>query len=203
MVAISEVPYYPFDPHTAETIDIEGVACFKYLSESVYLQTVARLASEIDPRDAVILYNLQGAKMMALDLWNMWAKSGMDISHSILAPIEYKSSDSNQTSGHVLRIKPITSDLVGGKRTIILEDIGDSNGVMTVMTQDALEKGVTSVETATLVLKMNRPLQLPFEYSHIGVRIDDKWVGGWGMDFGTPDVEPDFPRSSKILVVKK
>lgn len=199
----SEIPYYPFDPKTAKTIVLEDVECFKYLPESVYLQTVARLASEIDPENSIIVYNLKGAQMVALDILKSWQEAGKDLSQTLLFSIECKSSDSNQTSGHVRWVKEFDNGFVKERKVIVIEDIGDSNGVITAIVQAAHQAGASTVETAVLTRKVNRPGQLAHQYDYVGVNIDNVWVGGWGMDFGTPDVKPDFPRSSKILVVKK
>lgn len=199
----SEIPYYPFDPHTAKTIVLESVECFEYLPESVYLQTVARLASEIDPINSLVVYNLKGAQMVALDIWSTWQRMGKDLSQTQFSEIECKSSDSNQTSGHIRWVKGFDKDSIEGRRVVIIEDIGDSNGVITAIVQAAHQAEASVVETAVLIKKVNRPGQLNHHYDHVGVDIDNVWVGGWGTDFGTPDVETDFPRSSKILVVKK
>lgn len=199
----SEIPYYPFDSKTAETIVLDGVKCFEYLPESVYLQTVVRLASEIDPKNSTIVYNLKGAEMVALDIWRSWQEAGKDLSQTLLCSIECKSSGPDQTSGHVHWVKRFDKDSVEGRRVVVVEDIGDSNGVITAIVQAAHQAEASIVETAFLTRKVNRPGQLAHQYDYVGIEIDNVWVGGWGMDFGTPDVETDFPRSSKILVVKK
>ena len=92
--------------------------------------------------------------------------------------------------------------MVKGKDVNVYEDVGDTNLTIQQILEDAYAAGAKSIQTVALLLKVAHDRQTPFPYDHVGARIDNVWVGGWGTDWGTPDVPIDFPRDSRILVVK-
>jgi len=78
-----------------------------------------------------------------------------------------------------------------------VDDIYDSGGVFRAIMADS---GPLS-EAVALVTKKGIPNQIQIPNITIGLKIDDRWVGGCGMNLGAPGEENIF-RNYPGLVVK-
>jgi hypoxanthine phosphoribosyltransferase len=89
---------------------------------------------------------------------------------------------STKSSGQVQLIKDLDSDLEG-RDVVIVEDIVDTGLTLTYLQDILRARAPRSLRTACLLSKPSRrTVNVKVEY--IGFTIDDKFVVGYGLDYG-------------------
>ncbi len=193
----------PFDRKTAPAVMVDGILCLFYLEDKKYDEGIDKLARQLDPEGAIIICNLNGAKHIIADLMDKWQELGKDLNSTIVSEIKFKSSNTQGSSGHVDRIKAVDSNLVKGRKVIVVDDVGDTTLTMKAIVEDLQAAGCDSIVTAVFDLKEEHDRQERFDYDYYVYIVKNEWLGGHNsMDFETDDVPVDFPRGIKALVVK-
>jgi hypoxanthine phosphoribosyltransferase len=155
------------------------------LSEVEIQQRVAELAQEIerdhpDPNEPLLLLGvLKGATIFLADL----------IRH-IARPVEFdfvelaSYGSATHSSGEVRILKDLNA-AVGGKHVVIVEDILDTGLTLraSYLIDNLHARHAASVKVCVLLDKpARRQVEVPVDYR--GFPIEDKFVVGYGMDFG-------------------
>ncbi|MEN8249676.1 MAG: hypoxanthine phosphoribosyltransferase [Bacteroidota bacterium] len=92
------------------------------------------------------------------------------------------SSYSNMSSSGSIKELIGINENVFKKDIIILEDIIDTGLTMASVTEEFKERGASSVEIATMLLKPNS-LQVELDIKYVGFEISDEFVVGYGLDY--------------------
>jgi hypoxanthine phosphoribosyltransferase len=141
---------------------------------------VSALAADIrgdHPDDLHLVCVLKGAFMFLADL--VRAMPGT-VTIDFIALSSYGSRTS--TSGEVRLLKDLDSG-IEGRHVVIVEDIVDSGLTLTYL-QDILKaRAPRSLRTACLLSKPSRR-RVDVKVEYIGFEIEDRFVVGYGLDFG-------------------
>jgi hypoxanthine phosphoribosyltransferase len=141
---------------------------------------VRSLADEIrrdHEGDLHLVCVLKGAFMFMSDL--IRALPG-DTSIDFMAVSSY--GKSTKTSGEVRLLKDLDSGLEG-RNVVIIEDIVDTGLTLTYLQDILRARGPRSLRTACLLSKPSRR-KVDVTVDYIGFTIEDKFVVGYGLDFG-------------------
>jgi hypoxanthine phosphoribosyltransferase len=129
---------------------------------------VAELAAAIDAdyagRDPLIIFIMKGALVFVADLIRAM-KSDFRIDFMVLSSYGERTS----TSGSVRIVADLKAD-VRGRDVLLVEDIIDS--------------GLTLAEVIEHLLSKPSRRRVPIEARYVGFEIEDRFVVGYGLDFG-------------------
>ena len=100
---------------------------------------------------------------------------------STLSFIKLSSYNEMASSGKVKELIGLNEN-VFKKDVVILEDIIDSGITMSSVIESLKDRGASSVEIATMLLKPNS-LQVELDIKYIGFEISDDFVVGYGLDY--------------------
>jgi hypoxanthine phosphoribosyltransferase len=89
---------------------------------------------------------------------------------------------STKSSGEVRMLKDLDSGLEG-RHVIIVEDIVDTGLTLTYLQDILRARAPRSLKTACLLSKPSRR-QVDVKVDYVGFTIDDKFVIGYGLDYG-------------------
>lgn len=89
--------------------------------------------------------------------------------------------NSTQSSGTILVLKDLTSD-IAGRHVIIAEDIIDSGLTLQYTIRNLLARKPASLQVASLLLK-EREGQPDIDCRYLGFTIPDEFVVGYGLDY--------------------
>ena len=98
-----------------------------------------------------------------------------------LCSIKVTSYQGTQSTGTVLNVLGLTSD-VRGRRVIICEDIVDTGNTIVALRDMMLDKGVKDVKICTLLLKpeiYDKDVHLDY----VGMEIPNDFIVGYGLDY--------------------
>ncbi len=158
------------DAHTAEIL----------LSAEQIQKRVAEMAAEIRrdfPDDLHMVAVLKGAYVFLSDLArNMSGHVSLDF----MAVSSYAKATSS--SGEVRLLKDLDTTLEG-RNVLIVEDIVDTGLTLTYLQEILRARNPHSLRTACLLSKPSRR-QVNVKVEYIGFTIEDKFVVGYGLDFG-------------------
>jgi hypoxanthine phosphoribosyltransferase len=89
---------------------------------------------------------------------------------------------STRSSGEVRLLKDLDTGLEG-RNVVIVEDIVDTGLTLTYLQDILRARGPKTLKTACLLSKPSRR-QVDVKVDYIGFTIDDKFVVGYGLDYG-------------------
>jgi hypoxanthine phosphoribosyltransferase len=120
---------------------------------------------------------LKGACIFLADLSR---QIGLDATFDFLAAGSY--GHSAETSGQVRLLKDLDTS-IEGRNVILVEDILDSGVTLNYLARMLRERHPKALRVAALLDKAERRVQ-PFEADYVGFRIPNRFVVGYGLDYG-------------------
>ncbi|MEJ2556062.1 MAG: hypoxanthine phosphoribosyltransferase [Anaerolineae bacterium] len=151
------------------------------ISEEQIRQRTHELAQEIsrdyEAKDLLLVCVLKGGIVFLVDLMRE-----LTIPHSIdfMATSSYGAS--TESSG-VVRILKDLDKPIEGRNVLIVEDIIDTGHTLDYLTRILYERAPASLHICTLLNKQERrEVDIPIDY--VGFNIPNKFVIGYGLDFG-------------------
>jgi hypoxanthine phosphoribosyltransferase len=151
------------------------------ISEEQIRQRTHELAQEIsrdyEGKDLLLVCVLKGGIVFLVDLMRE-----LTIPHSIdfMATSSYGAS--TESSG-VVRILKDLDKPIEGRNVLIVEDIIDTGHTLDYLTRILYERAPASLHICTLLNKQERrEVDIPIDY--VGFNIPNKFVIGYGLDFG-------------------
>jgi hypoxanthine phosphoribosyltransferase len=151
------------------------------ISEEQIRQRTHELAQEIsrdyEGKDLLLVCVLKGGIVFLVDLMRE-----LTIPHSIdfMATSSYGAS--TESSG-VVRILKDLDKPIEGRNVLIVEDIIDTGHTLDYLTRILYERAPASLHICTLLNKQERrEVDIPIDY--VGFIIPNKFVIGYGLDFG-------------------
>lgn len=151
------------------------------ISEEQIRQRTRELAQEISrdykSKDLLLICVLKGGIVFLVDLMRH-----LTIPHSVdfMAISSYGAS--TESSG-VVRILKDLDDPIAGRNVLIVEDIIDTGHTLDYLTRILNERNPASLRICTLLDKQERrEVDIPVDY--VGFKIPNKFVIGYGLDFG-------------------
>jgi hypoxanthine phosphoribosyltransferase len=151
------------------------------ISEEQIRQRTQELAQEIsrdyEGKDLLLVCVLKGGIVFLVDLMRE-----LTIPHSIdfMATSSYGAS--TESSG-VVRILKDLDKPIEGRNVLIVEDIIDTGHTLDYLTRILYERAPASLHICTLLNKQERrEVDIPIDY--VGFNIPNKFVIGYGLDFG-------------------
>lgn len=181
----NETPYIAF-PKNPQTIKIGNFVVKEYVSPQEVKTHVEALAEKINFSNfKCALVNLEGGFWLFNELLKI--KRIMNINVEM---IEYHRPDGGFGANVVT---PVPKYLFG-EDCLVIDDIKDSAGVLKEIMKPLGQNSVAAVVVDKNVKKLNVSNVLA------AMKIDDKWIGGCGMDIGFPKEESVFRDYSGIVV---
>ena len=150
------------------------------LTESEIQARVRTLADEIrrdHPNGVHLISVLKGAFIFLADLGR--ALEG-DTSFDFIAVSSY--GKSTKSSGQVQLLKDLDA-AIEGRDVVIVEDIVDTGLTLTYLQDILRARSPRTLRTACLLSKPSRR-QVDVKVEYIGFTIEDKFVVGYGLDYG-------------------
>jgi len=136
-----------------------------------------RISRDYAGKELVLVCILKGAFVFTADLMR---KITIPVSVEFLQAASYGSS--TFSSKNIIIRKDLESD-IKGKHVLLLDAIIDTGETMDFLLRKLSDKGPASIRAAALLDKKSRRItDVPVAY--IGFEIPDKFVVGYGMDFG-------------------
>jgi hypoxanthine phosphoribosyltransferase len=151
-----------------------------FISADQIRERVASLAQEIrrdHPGGVHLVCVLKGAFMFLADLAR--ALEG-EATLDFMALSSY--GGSTKSSGQVQVLKDLGS-AIDGRDVVIVEDIVDTGLTLTYLQDILRARAPRSLKTACLLSKPSRR-KTPVPVDYIGFTIEDKFVVGYGLDYG-------------------
>jgi len=151
------------------------------LSEEQIQDRIRELAGQISAdyqgKDLLLVCVLKGGVMFLTDLMRH-----LDIPHAIDFMAISSYGGSTETSG-VVRILMDLNTSIEGKNVLVVEDIVDTGHTLDYILRNLSTRRPTSLKVCALLNKPSRRvLEVPIHY--IGFDIPNKFVIGYGLDFG-------------------
>ncbi len=145
--------------------------------ERIIDRLAAEVARDLEGRDPVFICILKGAVYFFTELT-------LRLGRSVVVDFIQVSSYGKTThsSGSVTLVKDITVD-IAGKDVYVVEDIVDTGLTLTDVVQLLRARHPRSVKIVTLLSKPARRV-VEVEVDFVGVEIEDRFVVGYGLDFG-------------------
>ena len=164
-----------------EHITVGNEVFVKYLEESVIQKRIVELSEQIsnDYRGKLPIFIgiLNGSFMFMADLIK-----NVNLSCEIDFFKLSSYGDSKISSGKVKLLKELNADIMD-RHLIIVEDIVDTGLSIKYIEELMAEHKPASAKIATLLLKPNS-LKYNLKIDYIGFEIPDKFVIGYGLDYG-------------------
>ena len=152
------------------------------LKHEVIEATVGRLAKDImvdyHKKDLLILIVLKGAFIFGADLIRHIDKANLTV--GFVKASSYK--------GELIHVSSVVFDKlplidVHDKHVLVVEDIVDTGHTCVDLRDGLLIGGPTTLRFCTLLDKPSRR-EVEFEPNYVGFKIPNKFVIGYGLDFG-------------------
>ena len=137
----------------------------------------AELARDYAGRDPVLVSVLKGSIIFLADLVR-----AMEIPLAIDLMEVSSYGASTESSGQVRILKDLSSP-IEGREVVVVEDIIDTGLTLNYLLRYLHEKGPASVKICCLLDKPARRLA-PIEIDYRGFTIPDRFVIGYGLDYG-------------------
>jgi hypoxanthine phosphoribosyltransferase len=151
------------------------------LTEEQILERTAELAREITEdyrgKNPLLICVLKGGLMFLADLMR---EIQLPVEIDFMAVSSY--GDSTESSG-VVRILMDLQRNIQGRHVLIVEDIIDTGQTLNYIIENLQTRDPASVKVCTLLNKFaRREVDIPLDY--VGFDIPDKFVVGYGLDYG-------------------
>jgi len=161
MITIKDKQFEPFIHH-------------KQIAEKV-AALAQKLNADYKGKNPILLAILNGAFIFAADLVRLLTFDH-EIEFAKLA--SYAGMD---TTGKVKELIGIAAD-IENRDVIIVEDVIDTGTTMYNLLPKLREKGVKSVEIATLLMKPGK-LKVPLDVKYCAIEIPNEFIVGYGLDY--------------------
>lgn len=149
-------------------------------SEEIISEKIKEMGNQISKdykgKDFLVVGILKGAVLFAADLIkNITVHCNIDF----MVVSSY--GNSTESSGEVTVIKDLDYN-IEGRNILIVEDIIDSGLTLDFLVKYFKERGVQSVEIATLLSKPSRR-KIEVNVKYIGFEVPDEFLVGFGVDY--------------------
>ena len=150
------------------------------ISEEEIIKAVDGLAQKLNEvygdEQVVLVLILKGSVVFCADLMRR-------LSFPVMLDVMKVSSYGNGTvSGGKINIDLDLTQSIEGKNVLIVEDIIDSGNTLCKLKQHLLELNPKTLRICTLLDKPTRR-EAPIEADYIGIKIPDKFIVGYGLDY--------------------
>lgn len=165
-----ETPYFPFSENPNQ-IDISGFDVLSYIPPEKMNEYIGSLSEKIKLKNFdYVLVNMNGGKYLfeKLSEQQNYQKSPIEI--------EYHRPE----GGFGAKVDIPIPETVKGKKCLVVDDIYDTGGVLQAIMSELSDNS----EAVVIVTKRDIQNQIPINNLHVGVKIDNVWIGGCGMDLG-------------------
>lgn len=136
-----------------------------------------QIMADYQGRDLLLVCILKGGLMFLADLMR---QIDLPLEIDFMAVSSY--GDSTESSG-VVRILMDLETNIQGRNVLIVEDIIDTGRTLNYIIQNLRTRHPASLKICTLLNKTaRRVLDIPVDY--VGFEIPDKFVIGYGLDYG-------------------
>ncbi len=136
-----------------------------------------RIMADYQGKDLLLVCILKGGLMFLADLMR---QIDLPLEIDFMAVSSY--GDSTESSG-VVRILMDLETNIQGRNVLIVEDIIDTGRTLNYIIQNLRTRHPASLKICTLLNKTaRRVLDIPVDY--VGFEIPDKFVIGYGLDYG-------------------
>jgi len=136
-----------------------------------------QISVDYEGKDLLLVCVLKGAVLFLADLMR-----AITIPHAVdfMAISSYGAS--TESSGVVRILKDLDTN-ISGRHVLIVEDIIDTGRTLDYITKNLQTRRPASVRICTLLSKPSRrEIEIPLDY--VGFEIPNKFVIGYGLDFG-------------------
>ena len=171
--------------HSINRVSIVGVMRIKdkefkvLISNKELIAKVKTLARRINKdyegKNPLFIAILNGAFMFAADLLK---EINLECGVSFIKLSSYQEMSHSGTVTELIGL----SENIFKRDIIIIEDIIDTGGTMKSVLDEFKERGASSVEVASLLLKPGA-LQNELDIKYVGFEISDEFVVGYGLDY--------------------
>ncbi|NIN69946.1 MAG: hypoxanthine phosphoribosyltransferase [Anaerolineae bacterium] len=135
------------------------------------------ITADYEGRNPLLVCILKGGLMFLADLIRQ-----IDLPAEIDFMAVSSYGDATESSG-VVRILMDLETNIQGRHVLIVEDIIDTGRTLNYIIQNLRTRGPASIKICTLLNKpARRELAMPLDY--VGFEIPDKFVVGYGLDYG-------------------
>lgn len=136
-----------------------------------------QITEDYDGKDPLLICILKGGLMFLADLMR---EIDLPLEIDFIAVSSY--GDSTESSG-VVRILMDLERNIQGRHVLIVEDIIDTGRTLSYIIGNLRTRGPASIKVCTLLDKpARRELEIPIDY--VGFTIPDRFVIGYGLDYG-------------------
>ncbi|HUS70628.1 MAG TPA: hypoxanthine phosphoribosyltransferase [Anaerolineae bacterium] len=136
-----------------------------------------QITEDYDGKDPLLICILKGGLMFLADLMRA---IDLPLEIDFIAVSSY--GDSTESSG-VVRILMDLERNIQGRHVLIVEDIIDTGRTLSYIIENLRTRGPASIKVCTLLDKpARRELEIPIDY--VGFTIPDRFVIGYGLDYG-------------------
>ncbi len=140
------------------------------------VKTLARrINKDYEGKNPLFIAILNGAFMFAADLLK---EINLECGVSFIKLSSYQEMSHSGTVTELIGL----SENIFKRDIIIIEDIIDTGGTMKSVLDEFKERGASSVEVASLLLKPGA-LQNELDIKYVGFEISDEFVVGYGLDY--------------------
>lgn len=157
--------------------DVEEVLLTGEQVQGRVVELGAQLAADYDGRDPVLVSVLKGSIIFLADLVRAMP---IPLSIDLMEVSSYGAS--TESSGQVRILKDLSTS-IAGREVIVVEDIIDTGLTLNYLLRYLDDKGPASVRICCLLDKPARRLA-PIEIDYRGFTIPDRFVIGYGLDYG-------------------
>jgi hypoxanthine phosphoribosyltransferase len=137
----------------------------------------AQLAADYEGRDPVLVSVLKGSIIFLADLVRAMP---IPLAIDLMEVSSYGAS--TESSGQVRILKDLSTS-IEGREVIVVEDIIDTGLTLNYLLRYLHDKGPASIRICCLLDKPARRLA-PIEIDYRGFTIPDRFVIGYGLDYG-------------------
>jgi hypoxanthine phosphoribosyltransferase len=135
------------------------------------------IAEDYRGKEPLLICILKGGLMFLADLMR---EIDLPLEIDFIAVSSY--GDSTESSG-VVRILMDLERNIRGRHVLIVEDIIDTGRTLSYIIENLRTRGPASIKVCTLLDKpARRELEIPIDY--VGFTIPDRFVIGYGLDYG-------------------
>lgn len=136
-----------------------------------------QITEDYEGKDLLLICVLKGGLMFLADLMR---EIQLPVEIDFMAVSSY--GDATESSG-VVRILMDLDRNVQGRHVLIVEDIIDTGRTLNYIIDNLRTRGPVSIKVCTLLNKPSRRvLDIPLDY--LGFTIPDRFVVGYGLDYG-------------------
>ena len=157
--------------------DVEEILLSGEVVQARVAELGAQLAADYDGREPVLVSVLKGSIIFLADLVRAMP---IPLSIDLMEVSSYGTS--TESSGQVRILKDLSTS-IEGREVIVVEDIIDTGLTLNYLLRYLHDKGPASIRICCLLDKPARRLA-PIEIDYRGFTIADRFVIGYGLDYG-------------------